>query len=194
VLGATQSAPGQWHSIIWKNGRQVFTRDFSNWSNIRRIAFAKDGTMYAVCPGTVSEGCGLFKVYPNTGGFEPVVLQDSSSATFNTLFVDGNDVYVNGYDRDSNGHMFWVLWKNGKVQQLPVPDDWAQTVWTPLSVYVHDGIVYVAGWVHVLLSDSPRIYENRLCLWRDGKIETLYAENTGSMQRIRASSPGFCVW
>jgi hypothetical protein len=166
------------HCIIWKNGARLASTSFLVGNYITDFAIVRDGTMYALCSGFSDEGCGLFKVNPNTGSFE-VVRIGSGRAALTSLYVDGNDVYVAGYDFDSNPNPFWVLWKNSQAQRLTTPDDWNVGIWGPLAVSVLNGTVYVTGWVPVRLSGSPPNYESRICLWRNGKIETMYAENTG---------------
>jgi len=72
----------------------------------------------------------------------PQYLTDGTyCARANCVFVSGNDVYVAGYEENSQGKLVATLWKNGNGQRLTNGKEWAEAN----SVFVSGNDVYVAG-------------------------------------------------
>ena len=75
-----------------------------------------------------------------------LLMDDTHDATANSLFVVGNNVYIAGEERNSEGKTFSKYWKhaNGEVQTITLSDgtshDWGS------SIFVSGNDVYVAGY------------------------------------------------
>ena len=94
---------------------------------------------------------------------EATPLSNTSSSFANDIFIDSNNVYVVGNEREANEKNSAVLWKNGVKTKLT---DGTQDA-SAKSIFVHNNNVYVVGFENN--SDNKLVAK----LWKNGEATNL---------------------
>ena len=98
------------------------------------------------------------------------------NARGNSIFVDGNDIYLAGYECNANGHKVAKYWKNG--HEVVLSDGTANAM--VQSIFVQKGDVYAAG---TDLSKSGAIYwKNGVAVKLEGNVTTSEAHSIFVME------------
>lgn len=168
VAGFERNKKGKDVAKLWKNGVVHNLTDGANESTAFAVVVS-DGDVYVGGYENNSQGNGVATIWKN--GTPQRVTDGSSDEWINAVFVSGNDVYatgsktwkngallyankgrsiyvadgdvyVAGYEKNSQSNGIAKLWKNGVAQNLTDGKNDA----VAFSVFVSDGDVYVAGY------------------------------------------------
>jgi hypothetical protein len=124
--------------LLWKNGKKQ-TTNFKATTGVRLFVSGKD----LFIAGTFGNRAKLWKngVEQKLEAFEnPESLQEVKTEA-KRIFVSGTDVYVLGVrgNYQAGGKLNWegpILWKNGKIQDLPKYPPWTETPLPASDIFV----------------------------------------------------------
>jgi len=143
-------------ATIWKNGEVYMELTDGGLEAVALSVQVVNGNVYAAGGEFNNDFNGYVpKIWKNA---EEVLIGEVNPGSASSVFIDGNDFYVCGDERvDGNEEV--IYWKNGERHILEsFPYD-INTNYTASSIYVKDGIVYVAGGIgnfvaHTWTSDT----------------------------------------
>ena len=149
-------------ATYWKNGTPVSLSDGTKVIGEAQSIFVVDNDVYVA--GKIKPGLGVGGVPIATywkNGTAISLTNGNRDAAAYSIYVNGSDVYVAGYEEDgSTGLSVAKYWKNGVPFSLTDGTKYASAQ----SIYVIGSDVYVAGW------DSADGYYNTARCWKNGVL------------------------
>lgn len=146
IAGEETPTGQQTLAVLWKNGvRQVLS----------------DGTLQARAEHVFVSGNDVYVVVQQNND-QPRLLKNSVLQTLpdnvwiNAIYVDGNDVYLAGFNAFTN---MKGVWKNGQLAHELIYSE-QNTGYRAESLYVHNGDVYAGGSVTVSGGEIGVIWKN----------------------------------
>lgn len=183
--GAVQ---GNGNSVgYWKNGHFIAERASEKYPygknvNINSIFVSNNGDVYiagSTCYTNDHKSDFAKAVYWKNGK-EIVLPVEKGAAQATSINVQGNDVFVSGYQTKTFSHFSAVYWKNGQKITLAEDENTGNDAVTK-SIAVVDGNVYAAG------SHKGNLY------WKNGKEIKLNEESGGEVFSMMVVKGGGCV-
>jgi uncharacterized protein YjdB len=158
-----------YNTILWKNGAAAILNETVAFGGTGNSSLFISGDDVYVA-GYRYEGDGAMRpaVWKN-GVLQALELVEGAWDTYvNSIFVSGQDVHAAGYYFvEDYGYLFSypLYWKNGVIQPIfePVFEGQAEIY----SIFVLDGVVFMAGSVHEP-SDWFGWHYNNVAIWIDG--------------------------
>lgn len=154
VAGADRSS-GTHVATVWKNGEAIsFTN--GSFNSFATSVHVDDKTIYV--SGTEAVGYNYATYWKKVDGVpQPIagLNETMNDASANSMFVNGTDVYIAGYENQGAGvGNVAKVWKNGTATHLSTLGSYA------LSVFVSGNDVYVAGAEHTDTGTSAMLWKN----------------------------------
>lgn len=170
--------------VYWKNGHRVVESASEKYPNnmtlnLNSIFVSNNGDVYiagAKCFTNDHETDFAKAVYWKNGK-EIAFPVEKGAAQATDICVQGNDVFVSGYQTKTFSHFSAIYWKNG--QKITLAEDEGNE--TAKSITVVDGTVYVSG------SHKGNLY------WKNGKEIKLNEESGGQIWSMTVVKGGGCI-
>lgn len=171
-------------ATVWKNNVDInpFSVDEPEMKSINSSIFVSGtdiyatGYYYAVNSGSGSD---IARVARWKNGVRTLLTDGTYPAYGNTIFVDGADDYIGGYEDISNNHL-GRIWKNGS----PLYNLSGAVSINCNALYVSGGVVYAAGQQY-----SGPGTTNVAAIWKNN-VKTDLSTGTGSASGLCMSVAG----
>jgi hypothetical protein len=154
-------------ATVWKNGKVLYTLGDGTKNTKATSVVVKDGVVYAAGQAFDADGKGRATVWKNgTATYLVGNNKDNETqiaALAPAICVEGNDVYVAGYEVTGFGINAAMVWKNGVATAYTD----GTTLTKVSSIFSGNGDIYVAGCA------VDNNYVSTAEFWKNGKATTL---------------------
>src|SRR5687768_15016067 len=108
----------------------------------------------------------------------PVNLEASFGGDAFSIDVSGSDIYVGGrtWTNNAQTHFVPAYWKNGTLNELPLPYDKPMCTGIATSIEVSNGVVYAAGFYSDSLPSPVNKWIYQPCIWKSSEDEPIPLE------------------
>jgi hypothetical protein len=119
-------------------------------------------------------------------GYSPCYWKDDMAVNLEASFggdafsidVSGSDIYVGGrtWTNNAQTHFVPAYWKNGTLNELPLPYDKPMCTGIVTSIEVSNGVVYAAGFYSDSLPSPVKKWLYQPCIWKSSEDEPIPLE------------------